>query len=374
MKIVVFYDNEQYNKQNRGYYLACTNKIDYFVEVLNKNNEEVEIISPAMAHSGEWFYPNTEYRINDKTKVQLFATSGKRNVFSKIFNRISLRLNLFFYLLKHTNKGELVHVYHSPFIIRTISLAKRIKKFGLLLEVEELYGDVWAKKGLKEKELKYVQIADKYMFPTNLLNEKINVRNKPYVISYGTYKVEPQIVEKYNDGKIHLVYAGTFNTRKGGALNTVKIAKYLSEKYVIHIIGFGNKKDTDELIINIDEANKTNSCKIIYDGSRRGREYIKYIQKCNIGLSTQNPEGDYNDTSFPSKILSYMANGLKVLSVSIPVVESASLGNNVYTYKDIDEKIVSIIKKMDFSEDPRERIDNLSKTFNSDYISLIKNK
>ena len=70
------------------------------------------------------------------------------------------------------------------------------------------------------------------------------------MVIYGTYNVEKQIANKFDDGKIHCVYAGTFDPRKGG-MSAVNAAKFLDEKYHIHILGFGTEKDKKLLIIKI---------------------------------------------------------------------------------------------------------------------------
>ncbi len=56
-------------------------------------------------------------------------------------------------------------------------------------------------------------------------------------------------------------------------------------------------------------------CKITYDGAFYVKKYYEFLQKCHIGLSTQNPYEPFNNSSFPSKVLVYMANGLRVVSV-----------------------------------------------------------
>ena len=62
---------------------------------------------------------------------------------------------------------------------------------------------------------------------------------------------------------------------------------------------------------------------------------------CDIGLSTQILDGKYNETSFPSKILSYMANGLRVVSVRIKAIEMSAIGNQVYYYDEQNPKSIA---------------------------------
>lgn len=62
--------------------------------------------------------------------------------------------------------------------------------------------------------------------------------------------------------------------------------------------------------------------------------YIDFLQTCQIGLSTQNPDAAFNNTSFPSKILSYMSNGLQVVSADIEAVRRAyGISGYIYYYQ-----------------------------------------
>lgn len=246
-------------------------------------------------------------------------------------------------------------------------LAKKIKNFQLVLEVEEIYQDVAEFSNImKYCEYKFINSADKYIFPTELLNQKLNVNNKPYSIIYGTYWVEEDRKNKFNDGKIHVIYAGTFDPRKGGALAAVTAAAHLTENYHVHIIGFGSKDDTGMLLDKIDEISELTESTITYDGLLNGEEYINFLQKCDIGLSTQIPEAAYNETSFPSKILSYMANGLRVVSVRIRAIEMSDVGQAVCYYeKPNPETIANAIKSIDIfaPNNSRELIRRLDRRF-----------
>lgn len=252
--------------------------------------------------------------------------------------------------------------------------AKKIKRFRLILEVEEIYQDVGAPKfkRMARYENEMIKAADAYIFPTELLNEKLNTGNKPYVIIYGTYKVEPQIAEKFDDGKIHVVYAGTFDIRKGGATASIEATRFLSDNYHVHICGFGTEKEREDIKQQISEIAKTSKATITFDGLKKGEEYIKFIQRCHIGLSTQNPLAAFNDTSFPSKILSYMANGLSVVTIDIPVVRTAYIGKylNYYTEQK-PECIANAILSAKIENNNRSVIKELSQDFSNKLHTII---
>ena len=61
----------------------------------------------------------------------------------------------------------------------------------------------------------------------------------------------------------------------------------------------------------------------------------------HIGLSTQPIDAGFNTTSFPSKVLMYMSNGLRVVSVRIPAIETSSVGDRIYYYDNQDPKEIA---------------------------------
>jgi glycosyltransferase involved in cell wall biosynthesis len=245
----------------------------------------------------------------------------------------------------------------------------------LILEVEEIYGKIIPSKIFDRQENKIIEAADKYIFSTEMLKAKLNQNEKPYSVIYGTYQVEEDRSVKFDDKKIHVVYAGTFDPRKGGALAAAAAAEFLPENYHVHIIGFGSKEQIEKLQDTVDSINKKSKATVSYDGLLRGEDYILFLQKCHIGLSTQNPDAEYNDTSFPSKILSYMANGLRVVTIRIKAIETSAIGDKVYYYekqnpKDIAEAILSI----DLNEpyDSRKILKELDAKFSTEIKALLK--
>ena len=115
--------------------------------------------------------------------------------------------------------------------------------------------------------------------------------------------------------------------------------------------------------------------KVTYDGLLTGEDYIRFIQGCDIGLSTQNPDAAFNATSFPSKILSYMANGLRVVSVRIPAIEQSEVGKMLYYYdkqtpEEIAQAIVSVNMKDKYNS--RKTIQNLDEKFKVDLRELLE--
>ena len=372
MKYIIHYDTN--SDEGRTYALAATNKADYIIKVLNKLGKDVEIISASLT-SNKGYKKGSKISINNKTTLIKLPAFKWGNKIQKIVAYLWSNIALCSYLIFKTKKNEEVIVYHSLATMLPITIAKKIKKFKLILEVEEVYADVSERvKNKRNKELRFFQCADKYIFPTELLNDAINVNNKQFCIIHGTYNVEDDRKVSFDDDKIHVVYAGTFDPNKGGANAAVGTAEFLLKYYHVHIIGFGTEEETNNIKNVISETNAKSEATVTYDGLLSGEEYIKFLQKCHIGLSTQNPDAAFNATSFPSKILSYMANGLRVVSIRIPAIEKSQIGQDISYYDEqTPEKIAKAIMDVDLNDDynSRKKITELDCKFKEELKELI---
>lgn len=371
MKYLAFYDTDN-NAEKRNYVLSAANKLSYMFETMHNAGLNFEVVS-ASGSLGKGLVSSKTKTLFEGVILWLPASLGSSCKPLRVLGRAFLKTQLFIKLLS-MKKDETLVVYHSLYYMNLVKWIKRLKKIRLVLEVEEIYGDVMENDKVSNKEYNFCSLADSYIFPTVLLNEKINTENKPSIIIHGTYKVEKKFADKFNDGKIHVVYAGTFDPRKGGAIAAVGAAEFLDGNYHIHILGFGNDADKQNLLNEIDRVSKAAECKVSYDGLLSGEDYIRFLQSCDIGLSTQNPGGAYNDTSFPSKILSYMANGLDVVSIRIPAVETSAIGEYMYYYEEqTPEQIANAIKKINLCDGyvSREVISELDKSFTSDIGKII---
>lgn len=337
--------------------LASTNKMNYIINSLANNGYDVEIISASDSKTHKAL-KGKEIQLADNVKLKLFASLGwGPTKIHKLFAFIFTKLNIFFYLLFNIKNNDQVIVYHSLKLIRIVTLLKKIKSFEMILEIEEIYNDVISN-GDKERtrEMNFLKLADKYIFPAELLNKTLNPTNKPYILVTGTYEIEPVYNDKFNDDKIHLLYAGTFDSKKGGITAAIETMQYLPQKYHLNIIGFGSEVEQNKVKKLVSEISAKTKASISLDGLFYGKDYNKFLQKCHIGLSTQNPNADFNETSFPSKILSYMANGLRVVSCKIKVVEQADIGMHVYYYENHTPKdIADAILKVDINDDYNSR-------------------
>lgn len=373
LKYISYFDFQDSSVQ-RGYVPAATNKIESICQILNECGYEVEIVSmSAVTESKFKLYSGQTVERRKGLKLKTFFSWGGKNKCLKRLKVVWHLVAMFFYLLLHTRKDEPVLVYHSLGYFNVILWAKRLRKFKMILEVEEIYQDVGkAKYGSMEKyEYAMIEAADAYIFPTVLLDKKLNPSHKPHAIIHGTYTVELPIIDKFDDGRIHVVYAGTFDPRKGGGA-AAAAAAFLPKHYHLHVCGFGSDEDREQLLAQITKVAAESEATISFDGLKKGREYIAFIQRCHIGLSTQDPSAAFNATSFPSKILSYMANGLSVVSIDIPTIRTSDVGANLTYYeRQTPQEIARAILRCELQNNNRQVISRLRQQFSEEINQLI---
>lgn len=372
IKYIGRYDIFHYENENRNYFISAKNKMDYIAKVLADSVGQVDIISLAWTNNQGGYYKGREGQISNKIAYKIGPTFGLHFKKLEFLKMIFTWLWFILYMIKNTKKNETVVVYHAMNIIIPMLIVKKIKKLNMILEVEEIYQNIGEYSYFKKKlEYHMFKNAEKFIFSNDFLAKQINDYNKEYCIVYGNYTSEEIIEEKLlKDDKIHIVYAGVINKEKGSFL-TVEAAKYLSEKYVIHIIGYGDKRNIIELKKKIDAVNLVSDCKVTYDGLLTGDKYTQFLQSCHIGMVTQTVEEKYNSVSFPSKICSYLSNGLEVLCANTNVIRQSKLSNYLYFYNEQDPKCISeVIKSIEFHE--RVEKQKILKELNKSLILILR--
>ena len=384
MFYVAFYDLIKYSSESRSVAPAAADVVRYMADIMSEDRN-IEIVCPARTTNQKGKYKKRTTAITEKISLTLPFTFGVNSPIGRVLSVAYNQLWLFFYLLNKTSKNETVVVYHSLSYMKVIKLLKKIKNWHLILEVREIYSDVKdSYESLKKvtekqrkKELSFFNQADAFIFPTELLNELINNSKKPYVIATGIYESRERISESKQDDIIHVVYAGTLSKEKGGAAAATAAAAYLDSRFHIHILGYGSDREIEEINAAVAHAQTANGAKVSYDGLLRGDEFTAFIQSCQIGLATQDTRGSFNDTSFPSKVLMYLSNGLQVLCGRIRVVEQSAVGRYCYYYDEqtpecIAKAIIELSEKND-RQSAQEALEQLDFKLRTEIKSILNN-
>ena len=347
IKYIGFYDFPDAN-ESRVSTLAAINKMDYIAYAINQTGFDVHIVSPSWssgngvkstAQKGGTIQCHSRKRV---TFCPTFTTSKKITGYFKI---VFTLIWLFFWLLKNVKKNEKIIVYHVQWLSLPIRLAKRLRGFHLILEVEELYCKIWKNKSILHKwEQKLIDSADSYITVSDVLADILGPKVKAIV--YGNYLLPTHIADKpyFENDKINVVYAGSIDETKGGAYKAVDCAAALPEKYLMHISGPGDEKSQKILMDKIEKLNKElGRIACIYHGVINDDVFTNFLHSCQIALNPQY-SGEKFRYLFPSKIIKYMACNLRIVSTRIESIEKSVL-SELITYSD-DDQPVSIVKSI----------------------------
>lgn len=352
---------------------ATVTKASYVSKAITEIGFHVQIVSPAVP-SKKGKYKGSNDIVMEGVKLKLFSSFFAKTKVYRILRRILLKIRLTFYFLFFVKRKSTIIVYHSLSLMRFVKFLKAIKQYKVIYEVNEIYGDVINNSKISQKEIKLVsKTGDAFMFPTEMMLEKININSKLYAINYGSYTNKTRYNFRFNDDKIHCVYSGTLSLDKGGSAAAAAASLYLDERYHIHILGFGSTNEIESIKQTITNINSKTKCKVTYEGVLYDEDFDKFLQKCKIGLSTQTLDNNFNNTSFPSKILTYLGNGLKVVSIKIEPVYNSLLKDSIVFYdEDNPQEIAKAIKKVDLTNDSAQSLlEELDVKFKNQFKSIV---
>lgn len=374
IKYIAYYTCEELEYENRNVSLAAVNKANYIIKCLNQLGYFVNVISPNISNNTTGFYKGKNVDINNMTSCKFFSTIGSGNKIVNLLAHYWSSVLLLMYLLLCTKKSENILVYHTQAFAIPIYIAKKIRKFNLILEVEEIYYKAFELKYDNSKnERRVIRIADEYIFVNDYLQSSVNTNKKPSCVLYGAYKYYDLDKNNSEYNKKILVYSGTIDLIQDDVFRAIDVSKYLNSNYEFRIIGSGSDESIDMLKLIINQHNEEYGCKIIYDGIKNGDAYTEYLKKCNIGLNLRKIDEKYDKYSFPSKVLSYLGVGLNVISTPIESVKKSLISNFVFfTQDDNPKSIASNIKLINIEKNNnRSIISELDQKFQYELDALL---
>lgn len=365
-----YYNCDAIRNEQRAAAPAAENKMGYIITALAQAlRKPFEVVTPAETGLCR-FFGGRKQEIQKDVVLKTFPTFSSKNKILRGTAHLLTRASFFAYLLTHVQKEDHLLVYHSLAYQKMIGFIQKLKKCRLTIEVEELYADVIGDEKARKAEIEGLQTADSYLFITELLRQEVNIE-KPSILSHGTYLALPEYGFRFDDDRIHVVYAGTFRKAKGGVYTAIAAAEYLDDRYTLEVLGKGTDEENAAVQALIEEVSKKTRCRIRYAGFKSGQDFNAYIQACHIGLSTQQIDGKFNGTSFPSKVLMYMSNGLRVVSVRIPAVETSAVGEQVYYYDRQDAREIAEVVRSVSMEDGYDSRGHL-KQLHDDFVEKLR--
>ena len=354
--------------RTRNYSLAAAKKMDFVASALTEIGMQIEIVSPAyITDSGRYYKAEEHIQIAPNTQLTLTPSWGCRNKLMRVARVLYSKWWLFRYLLSHANEQTPVIVYHNYEIAIPLIVAQKIKRFPLLLEIEEQYSMVWKLSRYNQfKEnllLRYGK--DRSLVVSELLAEKLGVMHP--IVSYGNYNAFKGIIpEKGKNNTVQLIYTGSVDKVKNSAYLAMEVMPLLPEHYELKISGPIAKGEDDLFIQTLDAINRKCGRKACeYLGVLGEEDYSDLLLHADIALNLQQ-EGEFGQFLFPSKILTYLSYNLAVVTTRGDSIVKSSVADIVYFSDDYSlEKIAERIVSIDLHDsiDRRKRLNEMSERF-----------
>lgn len=287
-------------------------KMRYVAERILNSGVSLKVVS--LATSKGLRFPKTTKQEQGYSVKYLLSLGTGRQYLKNLDFRLK-KLQIILYILLHVRKDDTILLYHSVPFTKLLCRLRQYLKRRVIIEVEEVYG-YSAQKDFDwvDDEIRSIKSMDYFLFVNSGIPRYLGIDNDRYVVSYGVGNIPKRTTERFNDGKIHIVYAGTIEKKKLGAFTAIDTAKYLSDKYVMHILGFGKEDSIAIMQVKIEENNKMEGkCHIYYEGYKTGKDLDDFLFKCHIGISTNVMRPNFANNSFPSKVITYMCHDLTVV-------------------------------------------------------------
>ncbi len=373
--ISTFVDDEYKNDYRVA--LSASAKVRYICNCVKNIGYDVSLFSPVCSNNG---IIGRRCKIIDNREIHLYPYSfGANNHLLKLLSYIFIYLQLFFYILKCVKNGDVVIFYHGIPETSVMNIFCKVLNPRIILEIEELFN---ARRGnIKEleKEKKLTQKFSKFYIVVNhVISEKIGLFDHNNIaVCEGQYKMttfKPKLICN-KDGVINLLYSGCIEDN-GDAYKAIEIAQYLSNKYVIHISGYGSPVVFDKIQQVVKEINKYKErCRIVFHGTLSLSEYDELLHNCSIGLCPRSFNNELSDFEFPSKILMYLSNNMKVVSTPLACFVKSNISKAVNisksnSAKDLAETVMSISK--DLIVDNSLLLDGENERFESEMRKILK--
>ncbi|MGE3609142.1 MAG: glycosyltransferase family 4 protein [Bacteriovoracaceae bacterium] len=317
--------------------------------------------SEAAATRAFWFVKTLEeagHKVEVISQKELFfnLSSNKSSALKRLFCEILMGIELFIKLLLKKNYDR--YVLSSPpfFTVYIGCLALRLKGMQYLLDIRDLYPEVFFEMGLIKENSLVGKLAKKlasgwYQATHHVITvteglraeiKKYGIPQEKIELARNGYDSELFKPGKEKFEKFTLVFHGTLG--KAQNIKTLlSLAKVLEDESDIEIIVAGDGPKAAEIV----SAQRGN---IRYLGNLSYQEIPKLLQKCHVGLSFRTDD-KIGREAFPVKVFEYI--GCELPIILSPKCEAGEMiekdelgwqfGNE--QIKEMKNKIISIKKE-----------------------------
>ena len=366
------------NPNNFHEFPSSNSKMDYIISVIRRLNFNLTIFSLGFSKKKTCsFRKKKTIGLNQKTDFVFVSTISLSWSFLSFISKIWLYFQVIYLLVFIIKRDDIVLVYHSYLLNKVVNFCRLFSNFKLIYEVEEIYQAAWQNSEKKiEQEIKALQKADGFILVNDIMAEKCNFNNKPFVVCYGSYMQKENFNILINDGKVNLVYAGFIGGESSDVMLAIDTIDFLPDNYFLNVLGYGDEENIRMMNNKIDQINVGNGVeKVKYFGCLTGYEYDSFLTKCQIGLSTRVLIDQYSDFTFPSKVLVYLSNNIIPVSSKINCISKSEVTKSVVFYdENTPEAVAKSVLNINMDKYYSENIDminDLDSRFLDDFNKLL---
>lgn len=303
---------------------STATKVDYISRAINDAGYKLYIYSTAEIVQGcDASYLSKEVIESDVRSVYYPTVIRRKSIFDKVISKLLTIVQLYYFIFFKAKRSDSILVYHSLFLTRLVKFAARIRHINFFIEVEEVYNAVYRNCENKiHNEIQTLRGADGYICVNDMMHIKLCLTGR-IVVCYGNYNTgNCRRQSDPNNDIIHIVYAGVLGE---DSILAVDAASLLPSGYHLHILGYGSDKMIGFHRDYIDKNKDRGGAEITYDGCLSGEEYEDFLSGCKIALCTRKLENEYSDYTFPSKVLVYLNQNLRVVCTPINCVQKSRI-------------------------------------------------
>ncbi|MCA4808833.1 glycosyltransferase [Empedobacter stercoris] len=268
-----------------------------------------------------------------------FYTSFVKN---KYLRAISNFFSAFSYTLKNKKVDFAIFDYLNFSVSLGGFLASKLLKVPTVIIVTDFpdllvnSNDSILKKLITKFKYKWLNSFDFYILLTESMNDKINIKKRPYLVMEGLVDSHYRIDKDNNIKENVILYAGGLYEKYG-----VKklIDSFLKVDYDTELHLYGNG-DLIDYIKNKSEENK----RIKFFGEVANHIVVERLPKCKLLINPRPSEMELSKYSFPSKNLEYMLSGTPLLTTKLPGIP---IDHYPYVYFIEDESIDGFQKSLE---------------------------
>jgi len=171
-----------------------------------------------------------------------------------------------------------------------------------------------------------------------------NTRIRPIQCCYGTIEAVPRKANPHSP-MVTVLLGGTVsrNTGAGMLIDAIKLlraeAPLWAQRLTFEITGKGDSLNDLEAL-----ASCTQEPAVIVHGRTTDNDYCRILERTSVGLALKPVAGKFADTTFPSKVIEFVSQGILVVTTDISDVRKVLADGALYLTHDDPRHLIEKLK------------------------------